>query len=142
MTQIIVYPDVLAESLTYLRAQLDIRADPFVTGYTAGSYIPDTGKATPYIWLRPVGGFRTGRATDRARLDIHVYHDTHEQSHDLTQLVRGLLLAWPEIDSTVAKGAAEFTGPGPVTDELWPGAVRWYFTVEITLRGHAAGVPS
>jgi hypothetical protein len=142
MPQILVYPDVLAEALDFLRPQLEIRADSFADGVTLGSYIPDTLPALPFVWLRRVGGFKTGRATDRARLDVFVYHEDDAQAHDLTQLVRGLLLAWPDFDSTVAKGASEFSGPGPVQDELWPNAFRWYFTVEIVLRGHAAGVPS
>lgn len=141
MAQILVYPDLLAEALDFLRPQLDARSDTFTAGVTLGSFIPDD-KPLPFVWLRRVGGFKTGRATDRARLDVHVYHYDEERSHDLTQLVRGLLLAWPEFDSTVAKGSSEFSGPGPVPDELWPDAVRWYFTVEVTLRGHAAGVPS
>jgi hypothetical protein len=142
MVEIIVYPDVLAEGLDYLRDQFAIRDDAFADGLTLGSYIPDTRPALPFIWLRRVGGFKTGRATDRARLDCHVYHQDEAQAHDLTQLTRGLILAWPYIDGTVAKGASEFSGPGPVPDDLWPEAARWYFTVEITLRGHAAGVPS
>jgi hypothetical protein len=142
MVEIIVYPDVLAAGTTFLRAQLDIRDDPFAQDVTVASYLPDTARTTPLVWMRRVGGFTTGRATDRARCDVHVYHDDEAQAHDLTQLVRGLLLAWPYLDGMVAKGATEFSGPGPVPDDLWPDAFRWYFTVEFTLRGHAAGVPS
>lgn len=141
MTEIIVYPDVLAAALTYLRAQFAIRDDLFAQDVTLRSYIPDD-RETPLVWMRRVGGFTTGRATDRARCDVHVYHDDEAQAHDLTQLTRGLLLAWPYIDGTVAKGAFEFSGPGPVEDPLWPDAFRWYFTVEFVLRGHAAGIPS
>jgi len=142
VVEIIVYPDVLQAGLTFLRAQLAIRGDSFAQGVTAGSYIPDTGRTLPFVWMKRVGGFTTGRATDRARMDLHIYHEDEGQAHDLTQLVRGIMLAWPYLDSTVAKGSAEFSGPGPVADPLWPDASRWYFTVEIVLRGHAAGVPS
>jgi hypothetical protein len=142
MTEIIIYPDVLQHALEYLRDQFAIRDDSYADGVTVKSYIPDTGRTLPLIWMRRVGGFTTGRATDRARCDVHVYHEDEAQAHDLTQLTRGLLLAWPYIDGTVAKGAFEFSGPGPVPDDLWPDAARWYFTVEFVLRGHAAGVPS
>lgn len=141
MAQIIVYPDVTAEALDFLRPQFAVRGDTFADDVTLGSFLPES-RPLPFIWIRPVGGFRTGRSTDKTRLDIHVYHYDDARAHDLTQLTRGLLLAWPEIDSTVCKGASEFSGPGPVHDDLWPAAARWYFTVEINLRGHAAGVPS
>lgn len=133
--QILIYPDVLHAALTFLRSQLALRADSYVTGVTAGSFLPSPRPDLPFIWARRVGGFTTGRATDRARLDVHVYHEDEYRAHQLTQLVRGMLLAWPAIDSSVAKGADEFSGPGPVADPLWPEASRFYFTVEITLRG-------
>lgn len=138
MPQVLVYPDVLQAALTFLRAQLALRAEPYTDNVTTGSYLPDPRPDLPFIWSRRVGGFTTGRATDRARLDFHVYHEDEAQTHDLTQLVRGLLLAWPEFDSSVAKAVREFSGPGPVVDDLWPDAVRFYFTVEINLRGLVA----
>jgi hypothetical protein len=138
MPQVIVYPDVLDGALDFLRVQLALRAEPYAAGVTTGSYLPNPEPDLPFIWMRRVGGFTTGRATDRARLDVHVYHEDEAQTHDLTQLVRGLLLAWPEFDSSIAKGAREFSGPGPVPDDLWPAAVRFYFTVEIYLRGLVA----
>ena len=138
MAEIIVYPDVLAGALTFLRTQLALRSEPFTDGVTCGNYLPSPHPDLPFIWGRRTGGFQTGRATDRARCDWHVYHEDEAQAHDLTQLVRGLLLAWPFIDSSIAKGASEFSGPGPVQDDLWPDAVRFYFTVEFALRGSAA----
>lgn len=134
----IVYPDVLQAGLAFLRARLALRADAYVTGVTCGSYLPSPHPVAPFVWMKRVGGFTTGRATDRARLDYHVYHRTEFESYELTQLVRGVLLAWPQIDSSICKGAAEFSGPGPVADPLWSEAFRFYGTVEVTLRGHAA----
>ncbi len=138
MAQVIIYPDVLSAALTYLRTQFALRAEPYADGVTTGSYLPDPRPDLPFVWARRVGGFTTGRATDRARMDFHVYHEDEAQAHDLTQLVRGLVLAWPAIDSHVAKGAAEFSGPGPVPDPLWPEAFRFYFTTEFVLRGLVA----
>jgi hypothetical protein len=137
--QIILYPDVLQAALTFLRAKLALRAEAYVTGVTCGNYVPNADdRSLPFVWARRVGGFQTGRATDRARLDVHVYHEDEAQAHDLTQMVRGLLLAWPEFDSSTAKGVSEFSGPGPVPDPLWPDASRFYFTVEVNLRGTPA----
>jgi hypothetical protein len=138
VVQVIIYPDVLQAALTHLRAQFALRAEPYTDDVTTGSYLPSPRPDLPFVWGRRVGGFTTGRATDRARMDVHVYHEDEAQAHDLTQLTRGLLLAWPEIDSSVAKNVAEFSGPGPVVDPLWPEAFRFYFTVEIVLRGLVA----
>jgi hypothetical protein len=138
VAEIIVYPDVLREALLFLRAQFALRAESYADDLTLGSQLPSPRPDLPFIWMRRVGGFTTGRATDRARLDVHVYHRDEFRAYQLTQLARGILLAWPFIDSTVCKGAFEFSGPGPVPDDMWPEAFRFYFTVEIVLRGSAA----
>jgi hypothetical protein len=135
MSEIIIYPDVLDAGMTFLRAQLALRAEGYVTGTTVGSYLPNPHPDLPFVWMRRVGGFTTGRAVDRARLDVHVYHENEYEAHQLTQMTRGILLAWPFLDSSVAKAASEFSGPGPVLDPLWPDAARFFFTVEINLRG-------
>lgn len=129
---------MLQAGLAFLRTQFALRSESYTTGVTLGSHLPSPRPALPFIWMRRVGGFATGRATDRARMDVHVYHVSEYKANQLTQLTRGLLLAWPFIDSSVAKGASEFSGPGPVPDPLWPEATRFYFTVEINLRGSAA----
>lgn len=141
MVEVIIYPDLLAAELDFLRDQLDQRDEDYAQNVGTGSYIPDV-KVLPFVWSRRVGGFTTGRATDRARMDFHVYHVDEYRAQALTQLVRGLLLAWPGIDSSICKGAAEFSGPGPVPDPLWPDASRFYFTIEFVLRGHAAAPPT
>lgn len=138
MAEILIYPDVLQAGLTFLRTQLALRTEDYALGATAGSYLPSPKPALPFVWSRRVGGFTTGRATDRARMDFHVYHHNEYRANALTQLVRGIMLAWPYIDSTVCKGADEFSGPGPADDPLWPEAVRFYFTVEFALRASAA----
>lgn len=138
MAQVIIYPDVMQAAIFYLREQFALRLESYAAGVTVGHTIPTPRPELPFVWVRRVGGFTTGRATDRARMDVHVYHESEFKAHALTQLTRGLLLAWPEIDSSVAKGADEFSGPGPVVDPLWPEADRWFFTVEVVLRGLVA----
>lgn len=138
-TPVLVYPDAVQFALTFLRAELPkpkYAALPYAAGVTVGSRLPDQ-RTLPFVWCRRVGGFLSGSGIDKARLDLHVYHHDEKRAHDLTQLVRGLLIAMPGIDSTVFKGAREFTGPGPVPDDLWPAAFRFYFTVELTLRATA-----
>ncbi len=125
------YPDAVGEALRFLRSR------PELAAVSVASRIPDTGRSLPFVWCRRVGGFLTGRNIEGARIDLHVYHRSEKQAHDLTQTVRSLLIAWPLYDSTYVKAAREFSGPGPVPDPLWPEASRFYFTVELTLRGYS-----
>lgn len=131
---LVVYGDPLLETLTFLRARLPARTESYVQGITMGMRIPERGKTLPYLLVRRVGGFLSGSGIDKARIDLHCYHDGEFRAQQLAQIVRGLVMQMPSTRTVAVYGAREFSGPGPAPDPFWPEATRYYFTVELTMR--------
>lgn len=137
MADIVVYPNVVAEVLTFLRPALAARAEPYAADVVVRGSVPTTrpklpsGQLAPLVVLRPAGGGSQVITVDKPRLDAQVWHRDDFSAAALAQLVRGLLRSMP--GEGAVRAVSDFTGPVPLDPES--GQARYLLTVELTTRG-------
>lgn len=133
MAEVIVFPDVEAWAVGYLRSALAARAESYAQNVVVGTRVP-APRADRMVVVRRDGGPRLDLVREAARLAVRVWAGTEADCADLAALVRGLLWAAPG-DGPVVK-VDDLAGPSPVEDES--GQPLRFFTVEITTRGAEA----
>ncbi len=120
----VVFPDAEALAVTYLRSRLP--------GVGVHVKVPST-RPSKFIHVRRSGGLAY-QLTDRPRLDIYTWAGTDEEAKDLAQLARAHLGDIRGVRSGHSVTAvSEFAGLSPAPDQS--GTPRWFFAVEITIRG-------
>lgn len=134
MPTITQFPDVIAVTATYLRAELIARSRPV----PVVSRVPSVRPAE-FVRLRRLGGPRRDIVTDLAQVAVECWSGSPVTADSLAQLCRGLL--W-EMGPGTHSGAVifrvrELGGPADLPDPT-SNQDRSTFSVQIALRGVAA----
>ena len=152
MTAVALYPDAELVAVTYLRAALAARAEPYADQVTVGTK-PRPGVLPPrYVRIRRTGGTEAFRVADSPRLQVQVYFGTgsaatdERNRQDLAQLVWALLRGMQSQEVTIADWpvpvvcyrVATFGGPVNLPDPADAGRTITQLTVEVAMRGIAA----
>jgi hypothetical protein len=126
----IVWPDIEAAFITYMKAALTARPEPYASGVTVTNKMPATRPAR-VVLVRDDGGPALGDVRATARLGIQVWAATAADTADLAALVTALVMAWPNGNTTVLRASA--TRAFPIADES--GNTYRYLTADLTIRG-------
>lgn len=126
----VVWPDVEAAAITYLKAALTARAESYASGVTVMNKVPTTRPAR-MVLVRDDGGPALGDVRATARMGIQVWAATTADAADLAALVVALIMAWPNGSATVLRASA--SRPFPIADES--GNTYRYLTADLTIRG-------
>lgn len=124
----IVWPDVEAEVITYLRAALAARSEPFAQGVTVARDVPSPRPAR-LVTVRDDGGPALGDVRALARIGVRVWGTSHETTADLANLVVAIVGGIPGPSFR----RADVTRPYALADES--GQPLRYFTAELVVRG-------
>lgn len=149
MTAVALYPDAELVAVTYLRAALAGRSEPYVTGVQVHTVPPAGTTLTKAIRIRRTGGTELHQVADSPRLQIQCSYATGNAVTDqsnrqaLAQLVWALFRAaegqevtvagWPE--PVVLYRVATFGGPTNLPDPVDTGRTITQLTVEVGMRG-------
>jgi hypothetical protein len=125
----IIWPDIEAAFITYMKAALAARPESFASGVTVSNAMPATRPPRAVI-VRDDGGPPLGDVRAVARLGIQVWAMTAADCTDLAALVTALVNDWPD-GTPVVKATA--TRGYPVPDES--GQHQRYLTAEVWVRG-------
>lgn len=152
MTQVALYPDAELVAVTYLRAALAARPEPYAAGLSVYTVPPPGITVAKGVRVRRVGGVELHRAADSPRLQVQVAYDTGAATSDqssrqnLTQLVWALLRAlrgqeitipgWPV--PVLCYRVATFGGPVPLPDPADNSRTITQLIVEVGMRGRPA----
>lgn len=151
MFPVALYPDAELVAITWLRARLAARSEPYAAGVTVGTKVTPGVSPGRYVRLRRLGGVELHRVADNPRLQAQVWYSTGATSDELSrqalaQLVWALLRGvqgqqvtipdWPV--PVVCYRVATFSGPVPVPDPADTTKTITQLTVEIGMRGRAA----
>lgn len=125
----ILWPDVTAEVVTYLRDSLTGRAEAYTTGVQVLDRVPST-RPLRLVVVRDDGGPGLTDVRAVARIGVRVWAGTHEDATDLANLTCALVAAIPDGQPFVR---ADVSRPYPIADES--GQPYRYFTAELIVRG-------
>lgn len=151
MRAVALYPDAELVAVTWLRARLAERSEPYAAGVTVGTTVPPGQSPGRYVRLRRVGGVELHMVADSPRLQAQVWYSTdaatdEKNRNDLAQLVWALLRGMQGQDVTVpgwpvqvvCYRVATFSGPVPAPDPADPSRTISQLAVEIGMRGRPA----
>ncbi|MEV1331125.1 hypothetical protein AB0J20_16285 [Micromonospora costi] len=151
MRPVALYPDAELVALTWLRAALADRSEPYAAGVTVGTTFPPGQTPGRYVRLRRLGGVELHQVADNPRLQAQVWYSTGSPGDEmdrqaLAQLVWALLrgiqgqdvtvLGWPR--PVTCYRVATFAGPTPVPDPADSSRLITQLTVEVGMRGRPA----
>lgn len=130
---VILFPDVVAITIDYLKAQLADRG-PAVS---VTSKVPNPRPAT-FVVVRRLGGIRLNLVVDDAQVTIESWANDDDEAHDLAQLCRGLVFAMRGTvqDGTAVYRVGELAGPQDLPDPP-SSQSRYVHNVQIAARGRA-----
>lgn len=129
MSPAIVFPDVEAEVVTFLRAQLSTRIEAHAQNVLVARQVPAT-RANRMVIVRDDGGPALGDVRAMARIGVRVWGPTYEETTDLANLVVALVASMPDGTPVVR---ADVTRPYALADES--GQPLRFFTAELVIRG-------
>lgn len=148
MRPVALYPDAELVAVTWLRAQLAARPEPYATGVTVGTKVMPGTSPGKYVRLRRLGGVELHQVADSPRLQAQIWYSTggvsdEKNRNDLAQLVWALLRGIQGQDVTIpgwpvpvtCYRVATFSGPIPVPDPADASRTISQLTVEIGMRG-------
>lgn len=131
MSEVVLFPDVVAYLIGYLKAALDARTEPYCAGVVVDNVEPNPRPARSVVIDR-IGGPRLDRTRELARVAVNVWAETDADVTDLMSMVRGLIAACP--DGRPVCRAVENAGPVDVPDKQ----PHRYLVADLTVRGTAA----
>ncbi len=127
-----IYGDVEAAAIRWLKTRPEIQA----AGISLGTSTPaDLDQRLPFVTLERIPGGARGKVTDDARIDVESRASSREESHDVIQIVLGLLEIMYQYshEGMIIYRADIESSPGwlpdPVTNQP-----RWIATVSIRNR--------
>lgn len=151
MRPVALYPDAELVAVTWLRARLAARSEPYAAGVTVGTRVTPGSSPSRYVRLRRLGGVELHEVADSPRLQAQVWFQpgaaTDEKNRtDLAQLVWALLRGMQGQDVTIPSWpvpvtcyrVGTFAGPTPVPDPADPSKTITQLTVEVGMRGRPA----
>lgn len=149
MYPVALYPDAELVGVTWLRARIAERFEPYAN-VTVGTKVPPGTSPIRYVRLRRLGGVELHMVADSPRLQAQIWYQTgavgdEKNRNDLAQLVWALLRGIRGQDVTIpgwpvpvtCYRVATFGGPIPVPDPADPARTISQLTVEVGMRGHA-----
>lgn len=125
----VIFPDVVAEAITYLDTALTARAEAYTDDVTVSNLYLGETPARQVIVARD-GGPRLG-LLEQPRLRVNVWAATDADSFDLAAMVLALLMAWP--DGAPVTFCRQLSGPSEVEEPN--GRSRRVVLVELLVRG-------
>lgn len=129
MGEVILFADIEAWAVDYLRDALDGRLEPYTSGVYVSNEVPKV-RADRMVIVRRDGGPRITIVTELARLTIRVWARTDADATDLTNMVRALIAASPGVGQV--RKAEEIGGPVTIPDQSEQ--PQRLFTVQLTAR--------
>ncbi|WP_406083110.1 hypothetical protein OHA01_26375 [Micromonospora zamorensis] len=151
MDPVALFPDAELVAVTWLRARLAERSEPYAAGVTVGTKVTPGLSPSKFVRVRRLGGGELHMVADSPRLQAQVWFQpgaaTDEKNrNDLAQLVWALLRGIRGQDVTVpgwprpvtCYRVATFAGPTPVPDPADAARTITQLTVEIGMRGRPA----
>ncbi len=84
------FPDVEATLVTFLRAALTARAEPYAADVHVSNALPNPRPARAVI-VRRDGGRRLDNIREAARVGVNVWAATEKDANDLSRMVSALL---------------------------------------------------
>lgn len=151
MGPVVLYPDGELVGVTWLRARLAERSEPYAAGVDVGTKIPPATSPGRFVRLRRLGGVELHEVADSPRLQAQVWYSTGATTDELNrqalaQLVWALLRGIHGQDVTVpgwprpvtCYRVATFAGPTPMPDPADQARTITQLTVEIGMRGRPA----
>jgi hypothetical protein len=151
MDPVALYSDAELVAVTWLRARLAERSEPYAAGVGVSTKLPPATSPAKHVRLRRVGGVELHEVADSPRVQAQVWYSTgavadEKSRNDLAQLVWALLRGirgqdvtvpgWPV--PVVCYRVATFSGPIPVPDPADSTRTISQLTVEIGMRGRPA----
>lgn len=126
------FPDVEAWAVDYMRGALSGRGESYVQGVTVGARVPNPRGSRMVVFRRDGG--RAQGLFDLPRLAVRVWADTEENATDLARLVAALLWAAPGQDDVLVR-MEQLSGPSAIADDS--GQPQRYSLYEAKMRGTA-----
>lgn len=136
MAEVILFGDIEAALIAYVKAQLVARsdsADVSDTGYKPSSTAPRPDRL---VVIKRIGGMRQNLVTDSATIDLHCYDTTYSAAQTLIQLVRGIINALPgtTISGCLIQRVTERVSPAHMQHPK-SNNPRYVMTLDIDYRG-------
>jgi len=131
VSDLVVFTDVEALLVSWLRAQLD--------GSQVGNKVPNP-RPDPFVLVQRHGGIRNTVVTDAAQVGLECWAGHDYEAHDLLQRCRALLLyrlPGQILDGHTVYRVAEFGGPSNLPDPA-SSMPRWVMELQVHVRGLAA----
>lgn len=126
----LIFPDMALWAVTYLRAALTARAEPYASGVSVLTKVPNTVPAR-LVTVRDNSGARRADVTKVASLGVNVWAANDADCTDLANLIAGLFEA--SVGNGPVVGHLGSFGPYPVPDES--ARPLRYLTVDLVVRG-------
>lgn len=149
MSGVALYPDAELVAVTYLRAALAARPEPYAAGLTVYTVPPAGTTLAKSVRVRRTGGAQLHQVADSPRLQVQMSYQTGQATTDqqnrqaLAQLVWALLrdmtgrevtiLGWPV--PVVCYRVATFGGPANLPDPADNARTITQLIVEVGMRG-------
>lgn len=128
---LVIFPDVVEAVIAPLRTLLTARPETELDGIEVHARVPAPRPAR-FVELRRDGGTADSIIGDRARLAAQCWSDTEANAERLAAITRALLKTLP--GTGPIRRVVDVGGPFPAPDPA-SGQPRYFFSVEITLRG-------
>lgn len=128
---LVIFPDVVEETITPLRTALAARPETVANAAEVHSRVPSP-RPDRFVELRRDGGVADSVVTDRPRLSCQCWADTEANAERLAAITRAVLKTLP--GTGAIRRVRDVGGPFPAPDPE-SGQARYFFSVEITLRG-------
>ena len=126
----VIFPDMTLWAITYLRAALAARSEPFASGVSVLTKVPNTVPAR-LVTIRDNSGSRRADVTKVASLGVNVWAANDADCADLSNLIAALFEA--SVGNGPVVGHLNSFGPYPVADES--ARPLRYLTVDLVVRG-------
>jgi hypothetical protein len=147
----VLYPDAELVAITYLRAALAARLEPYAAGVKVNNLLTPGATEPKLVRIRRRGGVQQHQVADGPRLQVQVGYQTGAAATDeanrqaLSQLVWALLRAMQGADVTIPDWpvpvtcyrVATFGGPANLPDPADNSRTITQLTVEVGMRGRA-----
>lgn len=125
----VIFPDIVAETVTYLQAALDARPEAYADSVTVTNRYQGETPARQVVVSRD-GGARNW-LLEQPRIRLNVWAADDADATDLASMCLALLMAWPDGQPVVA--ARQLSGPSEVEEAN--GRSRRLVLAELTVRG-------
>lgn len=129
MKAAVIFPDIVAATITFLSTALASRSEDYTDAVTVTNEYRGETPARQVVIARD-GGPRMG-LLEQPRIRINIWAEDDATVTDLSLMCLALIMAWPDGNPVVQ--ATQFTGPTEVDEPN--GRSRRFVLVELLIRG-------